>query len=435
LFESTNFKREIHLDRDADADQRAERRIPPDFRAEPEPVPGAGLADRVTPPCGNPTAPTMTVTGSFILSGNFNDGQFANTEEYTVPDQISWVHSSHNIRASFEAESNYLPFAEPNLLRGSMPFNGFPDFLLGLSAAQNGSPFSNVFSFTSFCGDAGHDLRVNDYAASIQDNYKVPSRLTINLGLRWDIYGQSSDFNGRLVNFWPQVATNAFDTNGQTFSGFAVPSNYKGTIPDGVKGIDNTTFAEYGIHWKSFGPRIGVSWQPGFAERLVLRGGFGVYYGRTSVNDAYQQVANLLFLKRIAGSGATNAAATLQTALEIRGEFYNGLQHGAICDGDYDAGRDADHQDWRGEFRAHHVDIGCARLIQLGIKYLFGQEAMPGRGFDETNNSVVAGRGDRVASDVERGGSHDSGDAGGDGEGPRYFAPAGGVAPDTDRAL
>ncbi|HEX4593953.1 MAG TPA: TonB-dependent receptor, partial [Bryobacteraceae bacterium] len=266
----------------------------------------------LAPPCGNPTGPIMTVTGSFILGGNFNDGQFANTKQYSIKDQVSWVHSSHNIRAGFEAETNHLPFADPNLLRGSTTFNSFPDFLLGLSAAQNGSAFSNVFASTSYCGDTSHDLRVNDYGAYVQDDWKVTSRLTVNLGLRWDIYGQSTDINGRLVNFFPNLANNNFDANGQTYSGLVVPGNYKGTPPAGVLRNNNTTFAENGIAWKSLGPRIGLSWQPGFANRIVVRSGFGIYYGRTSVNDAYQQCCNLPYLQRITGSGATNAAASFQ---------------------------------------------------------------------------------------------------------------------------
>ncbi len=111
-----------------------------------------------------------------------------------------------------------------------MTFDSFPDFLLGLSAGQNGSSFSNVFSSTSTCGDTSHNLRVNDYAAYAQDDYKVTPRFTLNLGVRWDIYGQSSDINGRLVDFWPQLASNTFGPNGQTFSGFVVPVEFFGPI-------------------------------------------------------------------------------------------------------------------------------------------------------------------------------------------------------------
>ena len=191
-------------------------------------------------PCNNPIAPIMTVTGSFILGGNSNDGQFANTKQYAMKEQLSWVRGSHNIRVGFEAQSNHLPFADPNLVRGSMTFNSFGDFLLGQSAAQNGTSFSNVFTSSSTCGDTSHDLRVNDYGAYVQDDYKLTSHLTLNAGVRWDIYGQSSDIHGRLVDFWPPLANNTF-TNGQTFSGFIVPSNFKGNLPDGIVRNDNTS--------------------------------------------------------------------------------------------------------------------------------------------------------------------------------------------------
>jgi len=263
-------------------------------------------------PCNNPIAPIMTVTGSFILGGNSNDGQYADTKQYSAQDQVSWVHGLHNIRMGGSAEKNLLPFADPNLLRGSLTFNSFPDFLLAMSAAQNGSAFSNIFSSSSTCGDTSHKLRVNDYAAYFQDDYKVKPRLTLNLGLRWDIYGQSSDINGRLVNFWPELASNTFPASGMSFSGFVVPSNFKTPLPDGVRRNNNTTFAAGPTSFANLGPRVGISWQPSFTNRMVVRGGYGLYYARTSVNDAYQQCCNVPFVNRLSLSGVTNASASFQ---------------------------------------------------------------------------------------------------------------------------
>lgn len=263
-------------------------------------------------PCNNPVAPIMTVTGSFILGGNSNDGQFADTKQYSAQDQISWVRRSHNIRMGASAEKNILPFADPNLLRGSLTFNSFPDFLLAMSAAQNGSSFSNIFSSSSTCGDTGHKLRVNDYSVYFQDDYKVKPRLTLNLGVRWDVYGQSSDIDGRLVNFWPELASNEFPSGGRSFSGFVVPSNFKTSLPEGVTRNKNRTFAANPTAFGNVGPRLGISWQPGFTNRIVLRGGYGLYYARTSVNDAYQQCCNVPFVNRVNFSGVNNAPASFQ---------------------------------------------------------------------------------------------------------------------------
>jgi hypothetical protein len=261
-------------------------------------------------PSNNPIAPIMTVTGSVILGGNGNDGQFADTKQYNLQDSVSWVHGSHNIRLGGLVEENTLPFADPNLLRGSLTFESFPDFLLGMSAAQNGSSFSNVYTSSAYSGNTFHDLRVNDFGFFFQDDYKVSSRLTLNLGLRWDVYGQSSDINGNFVDFWPDLASNTFPASGQSYSGFVVPSNFQGTVPAGVLRNSNSTFAANPTAWHNIGPRIGMSWQPPFSDRFVIRSGFGIYYGRTSVNDAYQQVANLPFVQHISNSGVTNATAT-----------------------------------------------------------------------------------------------------------------------------
>ncbi len=275
------------------------------------PVTSASIG--ITPSCDSmPFAPIMSITGLFTLGGTFNDQQWADTKAYQVGDQLSWVHGAHNMRMGGDVEKTQLPFADPEVTRGTMSFQSFPDFLLGLSAAQNGSAFSNVNSAQSLCGNSERNFRVNDYDGYFQDDIHLTPRLTVNAGVRWDIYGQISDSQGRFADFWPQLASNTFP-GGQTLSGFILPSNYQGPVPAGVAVNSNKTFAQDPIAWGNVGPRAGFSWQvPGFRDRVVVRGGYGIYYGRTSISDSYQFILDEPFEISQTNSGTLASLATFQ---------------------------------------------------------------------------------------------------------------------------
>jgi Carboxypeptidase regulatory-like domain len=265
----------------------------------------------ITPPCNLLVMPTITVQGSFELGGSGNDLQDTVSQTFAAQDQISWVHDKHDIRAGFGWERVSNPTADPGTTRGSLTFQSFPDFLLGMSAAQNGSAFSNLYSSSGACGDTNHSYRVTDENSYVQDDYKVTPHLTLNVGIRWDIFGAVSDALGRLVNFYPALApANPGPT--PSLQGFVVAHNFPFSVPAGVTVNGNNTYSDNSRAWNNFGPRLGFSWQPGHLKRAVIRGGFGIYYSRTSVNDAFHLFSNSPFYSSRANSGVLNAAATFQ---------------------------------------------------------------------------------------------------------------------------
>ncbi len=268
----------------------------------------------MTPSCSSqPISPIISVSGTFTLGGTFNDGQWADTEGYQVGNQLTWVHGAHNIKMGGDLETTKLPFADPETTRGTLGFSTVPDFLLGLSAAQNGSAYSNLSSARSLCGDPEKEFKETDFDFYFQDDIHVTRNLTVNLGLRWDAYGQISDSNGKFAAFWPQLATNTFPDSGNLYTGFIVPANYPshyGAPPPGVAVNSNNTFAENPVSYRNFGPRVGLSWNP--RPKIVVRGGYGIYYARTSANDAYQFVGDPPFEISQTNSATLAAAGTFQ---------------------------------------------------------------------------------------------------------------------------
>ena len=103
----------------------------------------------------------------------------------------------------------------------------------------------------------------HDYSAFAQDDWKVTSRLTVNLGLRWDRYGAPSETHGIIAQF----------TN---LSGCNVATDRACLGAARVNPVSRM--------WKTqnhdFAPRIGFAWDPQGKGKMAVRGGFGIFYDR-----------------------------------------------------------------------------------------------------------------------------------------------------------
>jgi hypothetical protein len=271
----------------------------------------------ITP--GDPTfpkMPTIAVVGLFSIGGNFNDNSDSTVDQFQYSDQIAWTHGRHTIRAGAEFERAQFDFNDPGPRRGILDFLSFPDFLLGMSAAENGTQFSNISLSEGIAGSLSKAYRANNFSSFVQDDFKVSSRLTFNFGLRWEINGGVSEDQGRFSSVFPSLAmaSNAqVLAGGSTLSGWVVPSNFTLPIPDGVTKLPGRTLAREGAPLHNVGPRLGFAWRPlANSNRLVLRGGYGVFYTRTNGNSVLQTVTSPPFVSFGVGAGAGNALATFQ---------------------------------------------------------------------------------------------------------------------------
>jgi hypothetical protein len=271
----------------------------------------------ITPSYTHPVMPTISVSGLFSLAGNFNDDWLQDPAQFQIADQVSWVRGDHYVRAGFEFERGHNNFDINGLTRGSLSFQSFPDFLLGLSGAENGSAFSNVFSSFSIAGPMDRRFRTNNLSAFVQDDYKVHSRLTLNLGLRWEALGNVSDADGRLPNFWPGLILESGSIPpGGTYEGFTVAANHPAgefPIPDGVLRRDSKTAGRIGLPLDNWAPRIGFAWTPlPQTDRVVTRGGYGIFYSRTTGQHVLRQAIEPPFASSFTLSGQANRAATFE---------------------------------------------------------------------------------------------------------------------------
>ena len=288
-----------------------------DYSLDPMRSPDFGLKPAVAT---FPLMPVITLTGLFGFGGTTNNGQFENSHTTQYSDQLSWTRGHHSVRTGFQGERYYWFARVYAIARGALTFNTFPDFLLGLSAAQNGTAFSNVNSTNYQAGSPNLHMVSDTYNAFVQDDYKVHPRLTLNLGLRWEYDGQLWDRGGfTFDHWWERYQAVPIPPAGGTYEGLTMGANYPGTLPDGIYRRPGNTSLRNGSSPKhDFMPRIGLAWTPlKNNNKLVIRAGYAWFFSRITFNSP--QFAACCgppesLTKSL--SGASNAGSTFQVPFQ-----------------------------------------------------------------------------------------------------------------------
>jgi len=257
------------------------------------------------------SAPGLTV-GGLTIGDAGTPSQWQVTNSFIYQDTVAITRGRENLRFGAEFKRHQVDEEIPFSITGLLEIDTFDDFLLGQSATQNGSPFglSNIALSNAGGGLFRRNERYNDFASFSQDDLRLTPHLTLNMGVRYEIFAAPTEISGRLANFNPDIAqTGAISAQG-TFSGFSLPSNFHGTLPAGYV---QTSFP--GLYQTPFGdvsPRLGFAWQVTQKPLVVLRGGYGFYYDRHSGNLAEQTMDQLPFATQQFIAGSPNGGASLQ---------------------------------------------------------------------------------------------------------------------------
>jgi hypothetical protein len=143
------------------------------------------------------------------------------------------------------------------------------DFLLGRLSAITSSVSPSI------------GRRFQEYGAYFQDDWRVSSRLTLNLGLRYDTENPAYEVADRMNNFDPWVKNPAAGTGD-------IPANAIGqiTFPN------RNGKGKYLWNWNklNFAPRFGFAYRPLGNNNTVVRGGFGMFYGDSYDREIIQQL-------------------------------------------------------------------------------------------------------------------------------------------------
>lgn len=217
----------------------------------------------------NAEGPSTTISGgiSFGMPNFLPRPKYPDEKRFQILDSVTWYSGAHNIKAGVDI--NYVRENLVNLFQGGGVYNynnlnalsqdcpagatGCTPVLAGATSdRRHYSSFTQAFDLRG--GDFAGDIffTTTDYNAFIQDTWRVGNRLTLNLGLRYEYqqFPQPGDTEVRGVPFtgnpaYPETQRFHQDKN-------------------------------------NFGPRVGFTYDIDGNHRTVVRGGWGIYYGRSS---------------------------------------------------------------------------------------------------------------------------------------------------------
>jgi hypothetical protein len=216
-------------------------------------------------------------------SGNNNSAigpvnNFANAGFYEnnldASSDLKWVHGSHSFAVGFNFDYTQLNVINKNDSVARITFADFPGFLTGQVCGPNTVTCNGQDASQILSGATSRYYRTKQVGTYVQDNIRIKSNLTVDLGLRWDWNGPLTEKNGNLVNFQPKDYS--YDVASDTINniGLVIAGNNRAF---GTKGVSNSTLT--GRQW-GFAPRIGLAYSPSFLHNVVVRAGFGMYYDR-----------------------------------------------------------------------------------------------------------------------------------------------------------
>jgi hypothetical protein len=237
--------------------------------------------------------PFISISGGFAIGNNFEGEipQIGNTFQWT--DNLTKVKGNHTMkfggdlrrqrfdqRLFFDVNGQYNYFGGGN---NDVRFDDLiPNYLLGLPDfyLQGSAQTENV--------------RSTIFALFAQDSWKIRPNLTLNYGLRWELFTPLTDVGHRVQTFRPGQETAIYPCQlgdlpdgtpnpliaqyGSTDcspTGPAAGVNPLGLVIPGDRGVPAGLTTTY---YKTFAPRIGLAWSPGTSGRTSIRAGWGLFY-------------------------------------------------------------------------------------------------------------------------------------------------------------
>jgi hypothetical protein len=203
----------------------------------------------------------------------FNESQTT----FSAQDNLLWTKNKHSFTFGFQwqalQDNENIPltgtqagFTFAANETANFTAAGAIDANTGLSYASYllGSVDSSIVTQNAVAETGG---RYKTYAAYVQDNFKATSRLTFNLGVRWDIWPSFTEVNNNVSWFNPNL-----------------PNPVAGNIPGALQFAGNGNFTcdcktQVETHFKNLAPRFGLAYSLG--DKTVIRTSYGIFYAHT----------------------------------------------------------------------------------------------------------------------------------------------------------
>ncbi len=210
--------------------------------------------------------PTVTFTQGYTRFGDdiASDNYFST---FAFLDNLTWIKNKHTIKMGVEVQTHRDNYRNYGNGGGTFNFSNLETALPGVSGS--GNPFASfllgsVDSASSYFRDSLPGGRYKYFGLFVDDTYKVTPKLTLNIGLRWEVQVPTSDPLGRVSYMDPGAANPG-------------AGNLPGAFVFGGTGTGRQGFNRFfDIHYKNFAPRIGFAYS--ITKNTVIRGGYGIFY-------------------------------------------------------------------------------------------------------------------------------------------------------------
>ena len=175
---------------------------------------------------------------------------------FTYRDVFTKILGKHTLKFGFDIRRVQLNATATLGNDYQLTFASTPNFLNNILTQAS---LVNTLPTTGF--------RRTEYAGFAQDEFRITPTLTANLGLRYEYFGVPSDVAGRGVVFDPKSCAGGYCPAGSSF---------------------------WNPIYTNFSPRIGFAWSPAaLHNRLVIRTGYGIFYGDGQIGDLTAPLDNL----------------------------------------------------------------------------------------------------------------------------------------------
>jgi outer membrane receptor protein involved in Fe transport len=198
------------------------------------------------PGLANSDNPEAVIRQNGITVLNIGRNNFSPREtterKYQFIDNLSYIAGRHSLKGGLDVNIEKIKNFFPGFFGAGYNFNSYADFfnnrVASFTQAFAGEGTTGATTFPNF----------NEYGFFVQDDWRPISRLTLNPGLRYDAQVMAQ---GSTRNPAASLAAAGIDTSK----------------------INNDL--------NNFAPRLGFAWKPTDSDRFVIRGGYGLFYGRT----------------------------------------------------------------------------------------------------------------------------------------------------------
>ncbi len=238
----------------------------------------ATLPSPYTNPLGLPPSVSITNGFTFGVPTFLQRPKFPDEVRQQIADTVTWIHHNHSLK--FGADFSHVNDISQNLRTqfGSFSYSTLLAYFSDLNKANTctfkptGSATTfNVPCYSSYSqafGPLGFQFNTKDVAFFFQDDWKIRPRLSLSFGVRYEYEILPSPFSNLVNPLVPQTATMPHDKN-------------------------------------NVGPRVGFAYSITSDGKTVLRGGYGVYYGRVINSTIFNALSNT----GVSGSQATFTAS------------------------------------------------------------------------------------------------------------------------------